>query len=164
MRKASKALLFGKRSKNFLSTIFVALIILSGTAFAVEPNERLSDPALEARARNISRSLRCLVCQNESIDESGADLARDLRILLRERIAAGDSDDAARAFIVARYGNFVLLRPPVMAATWALWFGPFALLAIGAAGLLLIRRRPAAPAPLTAAETARLQTLLDHPE
>ena len=164
MRKASKALLFEKRSKNFLSTIFVALIILSGTAFAVEPNERLSDPALEARARNISRSLRCLVCQNESIDESGADLARDLRILLRERIAAGDSDDAARAFIVARYGNFVLLRPPVMAATWALWFGPFALLAIGAAGLLLIRRRPAAPAPLTAAETARLQTLLDHPE
>lgn len=149
-----------------MRTIAVLLVLLwAGASNAVEPSERLADPALEARARVVSQTLRCLVCQNESIDESNADLARDLRRLLRERIAAGDSDAAARQFMVTRYGNFVLLRPPVMAATWVLWFGaPIALL-VAIAGLLIARRRPAAPPPpLTAQEQARLATLLDKPE
>ena len=108
----------------------------------------------------MSRSLRCLVCRNESIDESGADLARDLRVLLRERINAGDSDEAARQFIVARYGDFVLLRPPVGQATVVLWFGPFVLLAVGAA--LLLRRRPqSAPTALSKDEAQRLRSLMD---
>lgn len=149
-----------------MRTIAVLLMLLwAGVSNAVEPSERLADPALEARARMVSQTLRCLVCQNESIDESNADLARDLRRLLRERIAAGDSDDAVRQFMVTRYGNFVLLRPPVMASTWVLWFGaPIALLVV-IAGLLIARRRPAAPPPaLTAQEQARLATLLDQPE
>jgi cytochrome c-type biogenesis protein CcmH len=146
----------------------VLLVLLSaGLAGAVEPSERLADPALEARARTVSQSLRCVVCQNESIDESHADIARDLRLLLRERIAAGASDDAARQYIVARYGAFVLLRPPVMAATWVLWFGAPAALLLALIGLLVARRRrrPAAPPPpLTAPEQARLRALLDKAE
>ena len=149
-----------------MRTIAVLLLLLwASVSNAVEPSERLADPALEARARVVSQSLRCLVCQNESIDESNADLARDLRRLLRERIAAGDSDEAARQFMVTRYGNFVLLRPPVMASTWVLWFGaPIALLVV-IAGLWIARRRPAAPPPpLTAQEQARLSALLDKSE
>jgi cytochrome c-type biogenesis protein CcmH len=144
----------------------VLLVLLSaGLAGAVEPSERLADPALEARARTVSQSLRCVVCQNESIDESHADIARDLRLLLRERIAAGASDDAARQYIVARYGAFVLLRPPVMAATWVLWFGAPAALLLALIGLLVARRRPTAPPPpLTAPERARLRALLDKAE
>ena len=97
-------------------------------AHAVEPGEELSDPALEARARAISAELRCLVCQNESIDTSEAELARDLRRIVRERLTAGDSDDQIKAFVVQRYGEFVLLKPRVDAGTSALWFGPFGLL------------------------------------
>jgi len=135
------------------------------TARAVEPAEMLSDPKLEARARAIGRELRCLVCQNESIDDSGAGLAHDLRVLLRERIAAGDSDAQATQYIVNRYGQFVLLKPPVEPATWALWFGPPALLALAALGtvLFLRRRRPeamGAPAPLDEAERQRIAQLL----
>jgi cytochrome c-type biogenesis protein CcmH len=132
-------------------------------AHAVEPNERLADPQLEARARAVSRELRCLVCQNESIDESGASLAHDLRVLLRERIAAGDSDTQAVRYIVARYGDFVLLRPPVEPATYALWFGPPALLLLAGIGTMLYlrRRRPQAEAaPLSAAERSRVDQLL----
>ena len=110
----------------------------------------------------MSRELRCVVCQNESIDESNATIARDLRILLRERLTAGDSDVQATAFLVARYGDFVLLRPPVRADTWALWFGPLAVLVLGAGiTVFALRRRPVAAAPpLSAAEQAKLETLM----
>ena len=147
-----------------LCLLLLMLAALAVPAFAVEPSERLSDPALEARARSLSKELRCLVCQNESIDESNADLAHDLRVLLRERIKAGDSDRQAVQYLVARYGNFVLLKPPVEAATYALWFGPAALLVLGALGsVVYLRRRQrnaAEPAPLNAGERARLEALL----
>ena len=142
--------------------LLLALFLLAAPAFAVQPDERLADPALEARARALSRELRCIVCQNESIDDSNATLAKDIRLLLRERLVAGDSDAQAKAFLVARYGDFVLLRPPVRIETWLLWFGPFALLALGglAAFATLRRRRPAPPAPLTPEEQAKLDALL----
>ncbi len=131
-------------------------------AWAVQPDEMLADPALEARARDISREIRCLVCQNQSIDDSDADLARDLRLIVRERLVAGDSDDEVRRYLVDRYGDFVLLKPPVMPATWLLWFGPPLLLVIALAGvgLGLRRRRAGAPAPLTPEERRRLEELL----
>ena len=123
----------------------------------------LKDPVLEARARTISRDLRCLVCQNQSIDESNADLAHDLRLIVRERLAAGDSDDQVRAYLVARYGDFVLLDPPFKAKTLLLWCGPAVLLLLGAGGIYaLLRRRPAgAPElPLSEAERSRLAELM----
>ena len=112
---------------TILGALFL-LLTLTTAVPAVEPSERLPDPALEARARAIGAELRCLVCQNESIDESGADLARDIRALVRRRLTLGDSDAATIQAIVDRYGQFVLLRPPVERATWLLWFGPAALL------------------------------------
>lgn len=138
------------------------LLLLMAPALAVQPDERLADPALETRARTLSRELRCVVCQNESIDESNAPLARDLRILLRQRLTAGDSDAQASAFLVARYGDFVLLRPPLRADTWLLWFGPFAVLLLGAGITVfaLRRRAPASAAPLSAEEQARLDRLM----
>ena len=138
------------------------LLLLASPAFAVQPDERLADPALESRARALSRELRCVVCQNESIDESSATIARDLRLLLRERLAGGDSDAQATAFLVARYGDFVLLRPPLRADTWLLWFGPFAALLLGAgiAFVALRRRTAAAPKPLSSEEHARLEKLM----
>jgi cytochrome c-type biogenesis protein CcmH len=96
-------------------------------AWAVEPGEALDDPVLEARARDLSAEIRCLVCQNQSIDDSDAELARELRLLIRERMVAGDSDDEIKAYLVSRYGEFVLFRPPVNLATAVLWFGPIAL-------------------------------------
>jgi len=149
----------------------LALLLLLATLparAAVSPDEILADPALEARARNITKELRCLVCQNQSIDDSNAPLARDLRLLVRARLRAGDSDEAALAYIVARYGDFVLLRPPVKATTWLLWFGPLVLLA-GAALVLWQRARkktaaPIAPAPLDDAEQKKLAALIgDEP-
>jgi cytochrome c-type biogenesis protein CcmH len=149
-------------------TLLVVLAGLALPALAVEPNERLADPALEARAREISQGLRCLVCRNETIDESDADLAHDLRVLLRQRLLAGDSDAQAVQFIVARYGQFVLLDPPVRPATYILWYGPFALLLIGAAGAVVFiihRRTGAAPAPeLTADERRQLERALKESE
>jgi cytochrome c-type biogenesis protein CcmH len=145
----------------------LALVALGGPARAVEPSERLADPVLEARARAISQELRCLVCQNESIDDSGADLAHDLRVLLRERITAGDSDAQAIKYIVDRYGQFVLLKPPVEPATYALWFGPAVLLLVAAVGtaIYLRRKRPEdAPRPLDEAERHRLEMLLGEGE
>jgi cytochrome c-type biogenesis protein CcmH len=145
----------------------VALLLLMATqAWAVEPSERLADPALEARARDISRELRCLVCQNQSIDDSNADLARDLRLVVRERLQAGDSDQAVIGYVTARYGDFVLLRPPFKAATWALWLGPPALLIAGfVAWLMFVRRRAAvAEAPLSDEEQRRVASLLDEPK
>jgi cytochrome c-type biogenesis protein CcmH len=135
-------------------------------ASAVEPNEVLKDPALERRAREISKRLRCLVCQNQSIDDSNAGLARDLRVLVRERLTAGDSDAAVIRFVVARYGDFVLLRPPVKPATYVLWFGPLLILLVAGAGAFVFirRRRPgaatAAAKPLSTAEQKRLDALL----
>ena len=131
-------------------------------ALAVNPDERLADPALEARARSLSRELRCLVCQSESIDDSNADLAHDLRVLVRERLKAGDSDAQVLDYLRARYGDYVLLQPPVERATWLLWFGPGAVLALVVlgVGLAALRRRPAPPVPLDAQEQARLDALL----
>jgi cytochrome c-type biogenesis protein CcmH len=144
-----------------------ALLLMTVTAaHAVEPRERLADPAQEARARTISGQLRCLVCQNESIDESGADLAHDIRVFVRERLAAGDTDAQAMAAIVSRYGAFVLLKPPVEPATYVLWYGPPLLLLFGLGGTLVwLRRRPttqsAAPeTPLNPEETQRLDALM----
>ena len=138
-------------------------------AFAVEPSEQLADPVLEHRARVISGGLRCLVCRNESIDESDADLAHDIRILLRERLTAGDTDAQAVQFIVDRYGQYVLLKPPVEPATYVLWFAPPALLLLVAGGVLLaVRRRRAAlaavPPPLKDSEARQLAQLLREGE
>ena len=111
-------------------------LLLAGPALAAtSPGEMLPDPALEARARTLGKELRCLVCQNQSIDDSDADLAHDLRHLVRDRLVAGDSDAQVLAFITQRYGDFVLLKPPVKPATWLLWFGPLAVLLVGG-GLL----------------------------
>lgn len=134
-------------------------------AVAVEPDERLADPALEARARGLSSELRCLVCQNQSIDDSNADLAHDLRVLIRERLTAGDSDQQVLQFMVRRYGDFILLRPPVQPDTYVLWFGPFAVLVLGALGAAVYLRRsrrapPRAPAPLSADERRKLDKLI----
>jgi cytochrome c-type biogenesis protein CcmH len=145
----------------------LALFLLSlGPAPAVQPDEVLPDPALEARARAISESLRCLVCQNQSIDDSDAPLARDLRLLVRERLKAGDSDQKIVDFVVARYGEFVLLKPRLLPHTVLLWF---ATPVVFAAALVLIflahRRRKAAGqslAPLSANEKRRLKHLLDE--
>lgn len=130
---------------------------------AINPDEMLADPALESRAREISRGLRCVVCQNESIDESNADLARDLRLLVRERLVAGDSDQQVVQFIVDRYGDFVLLRPPFKPATYPLWAAPLVILAIAAAIITMYlrrRRRSTPPQPLTAAEQSRVDELM----
>jgi len=150
-----------------LLSALLLLLVLAGVAVAVEPNERLADPVLEARAREISKGLRCLVCQNESIDDSGADLAHDIRVLLRERLTAGDTDAQAIRFIVARYGDFVLLKPPVEPATYLLWFGPPAVLLVGAVGAALaVRRRRSVPEPppLSEAEQQRLDRLAQEME
>jgi cytochrome c-type biogenesis protein CcmH len=139
------------------------LLALAARAGAVQPGEELPDPALEARARALSQEIRCLVCQNQSIDESEADLARDLRLIVRERIAAGEDDAQVKAFLVERYGDFVLLDPPVKPKTWLLWFGPPAVLAMAMAGAALyLRRRPrrADAPPLDEAERAELERIL----
>jgi cytochrome c-type biogenesis protein CcmH len=144
----------------------IVLLALTGGARAIDPAEQLADPALEARARVLSKELRCLVCQNESIDDSNADLARDLRRIVRERLVAGDGDGAVKQYLVARYGDFVLLEPPVKLKTYALWFGPAAVLALGALGVLVFFRRrralPAAPPPLSADEQRRVAALLER--
>jgi cytochrome c-type biogenesis protein CcmH len=144
----------------------LCLLLAAGSALAVEPDERLADPGLEARARTLSSSLRCLVCQNETIDESNAGLAHDIRILLRERIMAGDSDTKAVQAIVDRYGEFVLLKPPLHNGTYVLWFGPaaFLLLGLGGVGLWLRRRQsdPDTATPLSADEKSRLNMLLQE--
>lgn len=146
--------------KNFTLALFLCFAFVSH-APAVQPDEVLRDPALEARARALSHKLRCMVCQNQSIDDSDAPLARDLRILVRERLEAGDSDTQVREFLVARYGQFVLLEPEKNWRTAFLWFAPFLVLLTG--GLVLMRfftrHRAAAPEPLSAAEKKRLKDL-----
>lgn len=142
--------------------ISVVAAMLAGPALAVQPDEVLPDPALEHRARAISAGLRCLVCQNQSIDESDAPLARDLRLLVRDRLKAGASDADVRDYVVQRYGEFVLLQPVFALHTLALWLTPLLVLALGALGLyrVLKVRRPEAPVPLDGAEQTALATLL----
>ena len=154
--------------RDLLAALILALTVAclaAGQARAVQADEILADPALEARARDISAGLRCLVCQNQSIDDSDAPLAKDLRLLVRERLKAGDSDGEVVDFIVARYGEFVLLKPRLSRETLLLWFATPALLAVA---MLLIflgyrrRRASEAPAPLSAGEKRRLDRLLDE--
>jgi cytochrome c-type biogenesis protein CcmH len=156
---------------RWLKLIVVVLTLAAPVrAFAVQPDEVLADAALEARARVLSKELRCMVCQNQSIDDSDAPLARDLRILVRERLQAGDSDQRVIDFLVARYGEFVLLKPRFSLHTALLWLGPAAILLIGAVGLFMVARRYqtrarsglAIPteAKLTPVEEARLSEIL----
>jgi cytochrome c-type biogenesis protein CcmH len=151
--------------RALFAIVFLAFAAIIGPAAAVTPDEVLSDPALEARARTLSAELRCLVCQNQSIDDSEAPLAHDLRVLLRERIAAGDSDQAAVEFLVARYGEFILLKPRVNGHTLLLWVAPFAVLLIGGVAILFAvrRKRWAGPPPpdLSAAESEKLARIVD---
>ena len=131
---------------RFFFAVAVAVGLAGPAAHAVEPAERLADPALEARARALSQELRCLVCQNQSIDESNADLAHDLRVLLRQRLATGDTDRQVLDYVVARYGVFVLLDPPFAPATYLLWLTP-PLLVLGAGISLALRARRRRPDP-----------------
>ena len=139
----------------------ILALLVALPAHAFEPDEVLDDPALETRARAISGNVRCVVCASEAIDTSQASIARDLRILIRERLVAGDSDAEVYAFLTERYGDYVLFRPPFKPSTYALWIAPFALLAVGAVALgVAMRRRPrATPEPLTPEEAAELEHL-----
>jgi cytochrome c-type biogenesis protein CcmH len=143
--------------------VAAAVMVVAGPALAIRPDEMLANPRLEARARSIDKELRCLVCQNESIDDSDADLAHDLRLLVRRRILAGDTDAQVKQYVVARYGDYVLLKPPFDSETWLLWLGPLVLFGAAAtAATVYFRRTYAAPpaAPLSDQERARLAALL----
>ena len=147
------------------AVVALGALLLASHARAVMPDEQLADPKLEARARVIGSELRCVVCQNQTIDDSDAGLARDLRIILRERLVAGDSDRQAIGYIVERYGSFVLLKPPFDGQTLLLWLGPLLALAGGGVGVALYLRHRgqavlAAPPPLTDAEQAALDKIL----
>ena len=151
---------------RWVRLVAVALMLLgTAPALSVQPDEILPDPALEGRARQLSKQLRCMVCQNQSIDDSDAPLARDLRVLVRERLQAGDSDDRVLDFLTARYGEFVLLKPRFGVGTAALWLTPIGVLLAGAIGLvLLVRRRrgdspDAAEPELTPGEAQRVAAL-----
>ena len=148
--------------KRIIGVCLVLFLGFSGAALAVQPDEVLADKALEARARALSTELRCLVCQNQSIDDSNAPLARDLRLIVREKLVAGESEDAILAFLVARYGEFVLLKPRFTMATALLWLGPFLVLLAGGIGIVLFARRRRVvenSAPLSADEQSRLEAL-----
>ncbi|MEQ8320218.1 MAG: cytochrome c-type biogenesis protein CcmH [Rhodospirillales bacterium] len=147
----------------------LVFIMLASPALAVQPDEILDDPALEARAREVGKDLRCLVCQNQSIDDSDADLARDLRVLVRDRIVAGDSNQEVIDYVVSRYGDFVLLDPPFKLKTYALWFGPGVIILFGIFAVFMFFRRKrddakedAKPEALSDAEKARLARLIDE--
>ncbi len=153
----------GQRGALAAIAIFIVLIMFPVAALAVNPDEVLPDPGLEARARAISTELRCMVCQNQSIDDSNADLARDLRLLVRKRLMDGDSDRQVLDYIVSRYGEFVLLKPRLSEKTYVLWGAPIVLLAVGGLAVaLFVRRRGGKPTStgLTAEEEARLEELL----
>jgi cytochrome c-type biogenesis protein CcmH len=138
-------------------------LLLAGAAGAVEPNEMLKDPALEARARAISQEIRCVVCQNQSIDDSNAEIAHDLRLIVRERLLAGDTDRQVKDYLTARYGDYLLLDPPFRANTLILWLGPALILVIGIGVIAgAARTRPAVPAvPLSEEENRRLARLIN---
>lgn len=156
-----------------LAAALILAVALPFAAQAVEPDEILKDPALEARAREVGKQLRCVVCQNQSIDDSNAELAGDMRVLVRERIVAGDSNEEVIAYMVDRYGDYVLLDPPFKASTYVLWIGPGVIAVLGVVGLLAFFRRrqtavaggagddaPAAAQPLSDDERRRLEKLL----
>jgi cytochrome c-type biogenesis protein CcmH len=153
--------------RRFVFALTLLLALAPSVSFAVRPDEMLKDPALETRARQLSEELRCMVCQNQSIDDSEAPLAHDLRVLVRQRLEAGDTDKQVLAYLVARYGDFVLLKPPFKPETLLLWgLPPLALIAGLGALILMARRRKAAPAPveaLTPEEQAKLATLVGSP-
>ncbi|MBV8682141.1 MAG: cytochrome c-type biogenesis protein CcmH [Caulobacteraceae bacterium] len=153
--------------RRFLCAL-AGVVVAAGPACAVLPSEQLHDPKLEARARHIGDELRCVVCQNETIDQSDAPLAHDLRVILRQRLIAGDTDRQAIDYIVARYGHFVLLKPPFETQTLLLWLGPFLVLVVGAVGLGLMARSAARSddqtAPLTPEEMALLRRRLEGEE
>ena len=156
-------------NRAILGAVLVSVCLLVGNALALQPNEVLKDPALEARARALSKDIRCLVCQNQSIDDSNADLARDLRVLVRERLQKGDSDPEILDFLVKRYGDFVLLKPPVKVSTYLLWYGPIGIFILGVIGLVVFFRNrrvvPARTTPgLSLAEEKRIAVLLDDRE
>ncbi|MDX1400458.1 MAG: cytochrome c-type biogenesis protein [Kiloniellales bacterium] len=162
-----------KNPRIFWIILFVfglPLLFPIGPVGAVQPDEVLEDPALEARARSLSLEIRCLVCQNQTIDDSNAELARELRLLVRERILSGDSDRQIKDFLVSRYGDFVLFKPPLRTSTLVIWVGPFVFLAIGllSAALYIRARKPSAEtrasSALTAEERERLDALLREGE
>jgi cytochrome c-type biogenesis protein CcmH len=140
--------------------LLLAIAAIFCIAAASDPAERLADPAQEARARELFTQVRCLVCQNESIDDSEAQLAGDLRRIIRQQVAAGRSDAQIRQFLVARYGEFVLLKPPFSIGNAALWVGPFVVVLVGGLLLVMLLRRRVAPEALSAEEEARLSALL----
>jgi cytochrome c-type biogenesis protein CcmH len=146
----------------FWAVVVVMAALAATPAHAVRPDEMLAKPALEARAEEVGRELRCLVCRNQSIEDSDADLAHDLRVLVRQRITDGDSNDQAVAYVRARYGDFVLLRPPLERGTLLLWCGPALILLLGAIALWRFYRRPAgdSPSPLSPDEQHRLAAVL----
>lgn len=147
--------------RRFALAAALAALLAASPAFAVMPDEQLPEAALERRAVDISRELRCVVCQNQSIDDSAAPLARDMRIIVRERLVAGDTNAEVKAFLVARYGNYVLLRPPLQGDTLALWFAPFVLFLIACAGVFGFARSRGrtTPAPLSDADREKLERL-----
>jgi cytochrome c-type biogenesis protein CcmH len=149
-------------TRALLLALALLAVLAPAPAHAVRPDEMLSDPGLEARAREVGSELRCLVCRNQSIDDSDADLAHDLRVLVRQRITAGDSNDRVVAYIRSRYGDFVLLRPPFVIGTLVLWLGPLAILLLGAVALVRFYRRKdeTAAAPLSVEERRRLTAVL----
>lgn len=152
--------------RSLTAALLAMFVVLAGPGLAVQPDEILPDPAQESRARALSAEIRCLVCQNQSIDDSDASLARDLRLLVREQITAGKTDQGIRDFLVERYGAFVLLKPPVNSSTWLLWFGPLIVFVLGLIGLIVFfrTRSGSASAPtaqLSADEQARVERLLD---
>jgi cytochrome c-type biogenesis protein CcmH len=151
--------------RNLLLILFLAIINPPSSSFAVEPTEILQNPELEARARVLSKNIRCLVCQNQSIDDSNASLAKDLRKVVREQLVNGASDEEIFDFLIERYGDFVLLKPPVKPSTYMLWYGPIILFSIGLvmSVLFLIRRKKLAPEePLTQKEIDQLSKLITN--
>ena len=140
--------------------LILAAFLMAGAAVAVEPKEMLKDPALEARARQVGSQLACVVCQGETIDESGAEIAADMRTLVRQRIVAGDSNDQIMSYMVSRYGDYVRLNPRFMPRTYILWMGPLVILLLGAFVVLRrLRKTGDEAAPLTAEEQAALASL-----
>ena len=148
---------------KILLGILTALYLTISVAWAVDPSEMLADPKAEARAEEVGKGLRCLVCQSESIEESNADLARDLRVIVRERITAGDSNSQVIDYVVSRYGDYVLLKPPFKLGTLVLWLGPLAFLGLGLMWAWSVFRKPESTASdaLTDEETKQLKSLVE---
>jgi len=162
LRMTNSVFVMVRSAKRVSNHALLAMVATLCIAAASDPAERLPDPAQEARARHIFQEVRCLVCQNESIDDSEAELAGDLRRIVRRQVAEGRSDEQIRAFLVARYGEFVLLKPPFSAGNLALWVGPFVVVLVGALLMAALLRRRADPDALSAEEEARLSELTNQ--